>query len=297
MKYQAPFNSGGNPDAGWINGNPSTGTEGSIPSAAAFEQPLRELHALIAKSGITPADADLTQLAQAVRSQSLNYRVAGGTANALTVTLDPAITAPVPGLVLRLIPGATNTGPATLDAGGGALPVEYADGTDVYAGEIAAGRLVELVCDGSRWIVLNPLVYFNRQTPFGARQTRAFTPNVALSDISATGSAYNTAQSITVTGTRYLDLTGYAAFLNTNAQLATITGRFRIYNTLTPGTITAYDYLGVAVNNSLQAPISLRTRVTGLDPSQTYVVQLAVQKGQAIGPTPVLDTLIFALHE
>ncbi|KRE07471.1 hypothetical protein ASE63_22490 [Bosea sp. Root381] len=46
----------------------------------------------IAKAGLTIDDADIDRLAKAIRSLGGNYRLAGGTANALSITLDPAPT-------------------------------------------------------------------------------------------------------------------------------------------------------------------------------------------------------------
>ena len=47
------------PNAPYINGNPTTGTMGSIPPAASIENPQREIVNFITDSGLTPTDADL----------------------------------------------------------------------------------------------------------------------------------------------------------------------------------------------------------------------------------------------
>lgn len=76
MKYQPPFD----PDfsgpvdgiynadaaAAYVNGNPATGQEGSIPPGEAWEHPLRELVHLITFSGQTPDHADLEQVRKAI---------------------------------------------------------------------------------------------------------------------------------------------------------------------------------------------------------------------------------------
>jgi hypothetical protein len=76
MKYQPPFlpgftSAGGiynpNANAGYVNGNPQTGVEGSYPPAEAIEHPLREIMAVIQDAGLTPSATDLTQLLQALR--------------------------------------------------------------------------------------------------------------------------------------------------------------------------------------------------------------------------------------
>ena len=61
MKYKQPYGVS-DPNAAYINGNPSTGTMGSIPPAASIENPQREIVNFINDSGLTPTDADLHQL-------------------------------------------------------------------------------------------------------------------------------------------------------------------------------------------------------------------------------------------
>ena len=77
MKYQPPYGIT-DPNAGYINGNPAAGIEGSIPPAAAFEFPMREIVSAIQYSNFTPSDGDLQQLLKAIRSQFLNFVVDQG---------------------------------------------------------------------------------------------------------------------------------------------------------------------------------------------------------------------------
>ncbi|MEP9397935.1 hypothetical protein [Mesorhizobium sp. KR2-14] len=70
MKYQPPVNSVPNeldPEPVYVNGDPAAGRKGSIPPAKAIEHPMRELLNLIVGAGLTPDEADLTQVLQAVR--------------------------------------------------------------------------------------------------------------------------------------------------------------------------------------------------------------------------------------
>jgi len=69
MDYNPPV--GGSPGDPYINGNPTTGTEGSIPPAAAVEFPQREIVAAIVAAGLTPDNGDLTQLAAAIKAMTL----------------------------------------------------------------------------------------------------------------------------------------------------------------------------------------------------------------------------------
>ncbi len=66
MKYWAPFGQP-DPDASFVNGDPGSGIEGSIPDCRGFEQPQREIVAVIEAAGLTPTGLDLTQLLQAIR--------------------------------------------------------------------------------------------------------------------------------------------------------------------------------------------------------------------------------------
>lgn len=77
MKYQPPFDPAlldpvdgihnDDPDAPYVNGDPRTGREGSIPPAATFEHPLRELVHLIDYSGQDPSHLDLEQVRKAIK--------------------------------------------------------------------------------------------------------------------------------------------------------------------------------------------------------------------------------------
>jgi len=77
VKYQPPFDPGFggpvngiyNPDANaaYVNGNPATGQEGSIPPMEALDHPMRELVHLIVSAGLTPSHSDLEQVRKAIK--------------------------------------------------------------------------------------------------------------------------------------------------------------------------------------------------------------------------------------
>lgn len=71
MRYSQPYGTP-QPPLGeyprFINGNPVTGTEGSIPPATAFDENQIEIVTVIANAGLTPDHGDLTQLWQALQS-------------------------------------------------------------------------------------------------------------------------------------------------------------------------------------------------------------------------------------
>ena len=67
MKYSQPYGVV-DPRARYVNGNPATGTQGSIPPATALDEDQFEIEYVISQAGFTPSHADLTQLWQALQS-------------------------------------------------------------------------------------------------------------------------------------------------------------------------------------------------------------------------------------
>jgi hypothetical protein len=151
VKYQPPYGTT-DPNAPYINGDPSQGREGSIPPAAAFEQPMREIVGVISKSGLTPSDNDLLQLTIGVRSQRLNYAVDTNPTpnpNALTVAYDPPILAYEEGLTLHVRVKSTNVdGQVSINAGPGRVPVRRMNNSDLAAGDLPIGCIATLIYDG-----------------------------------------------------------------------------------------------------------------------------------------------------
>src|SRR3954447_20644484 len=92
MKDNQPYGVS-DPNAAYINGDPSTGTAGSIPPAASIEYPQREIVNLIADASLTPANTDLHQLSKAIQSTLLWSDDDAGTASQIQVTQTPAPTA------------------------------------------------------------------------------------------------------------------------------------------------------------------------------------------------------------
>src|SRR5262252_9003251 len=114
MRYQAPYGVL-DPNAGYINGDPSIGRAGSIPPAAAFEQPMREIVQCITGCGITPSDADLQQLWKALQIAPWiqEYAPDTGSANVYSAAINPVPTQLYVGMVVRVKISNTNTGPST----------------------------------------------------------------------------------------------------------------------------------------------------------------------------------------
>lgn len=112
-----------------------------------------QVGAAVDLSGLSYGMSDDFLLAKAMRSQRLNYSAATGSANALTIALDPAPTdlSELVGTPIRLLINATQTGSATLKVGNlAAVPIRYRDGRDLFAGELTAGDIVEVVLNASR---------------------------------------------------------------------------------------------------------------------------------------------------
>jgi hypothetical protein len=155
MKYVPPYGTS-DPDAPYINGDPSTGTEGSIPPADAFNEPLRELHNLVAYSAYTPSDTDLSQVTQSVRRQWVNWGVDTGSVNALSIALQPPIIAYEAGTPLRVLVANTNTGACTINVNGlGVRSIKRPDGSNVAANDLKAGGIANLVDDGANYQLVN----------------------------------------------------------------------------------------------------------------------------------------------
>jgi hypothetical protein len=155
LKYQPPWGTDPNGNAPYINGNPAEGVGGSIPPAAVFEYPQRELLGVIEKSGIVPSDGDLLQLAKSIRSQALNYAIDTGVADALLVAYDPPITAYTAGLTLHVRVRATNNGPTSINAGPGIRQILKMNGAVLGAADLPVGGIATFVYDGTAFQLSN----------------------------------------------------------------------------------------------------------------------------------------------
>jgi hypothetical protein len=143
MKYEQPFGVS-DPNASYINGNPSTGTMGSIPPAASIENPQREIVNFIADANLVPADTDLHQLGRSVQSNGVIYCDDQGTQNQLAITLSPPIIVKSP---------ISNTGPSTLKVNALA-PIAIVRSTDqapLTLGDISANCLQAYGYDGTHF--------------------------------------------------------------------------------------------------------------------------------------------------
>src|ERR1017187_2059126 len=157
MKYNQPFDQPSNPNASYVNGNPATGTPGSIPPAAVFENPQRDLANFITDSGLTPSDSDLHQISKSVQSGAVDFGIDTGAADAIVVALNPVPNSLTVGMTVRIKKGASPNAltTTTLNVGLGANTVKRSGGAAVAAGDIPANSVMEYSWDGSYWQLTN----------------------------------------------------------------------------------------------------------------------------------------------
>ena len=95
---------------------------------------------------------------------------AGGTADALTLTLTPPITAYVPGMVVRFVAAADNISATPTLSIDGVTPAVIArdDGGTLAAGDIKGGSVYEVVYSGTQWR-LTSITYQQAQGNDGAQ--------------------------------------------------------------------------------------------------------------------------------
>jgi hypothetical protein len=155
MLYNQPYGVT-DPDAPYINGNPATGTMGSIPPAAAIEHPQREIVNFLNDSAFTPDANDLRQLSKSVQGGVVNYCDDQGTPNFLAITPTPPLAGYVLGQHFRIKVANANTQAVQISVSGlGWLPVVHADGTPMGGGELYANQIIEVAYNGANaWQML-----------------------------------------------------------------------------------------------------------------------------------------------
>ena len=155
MLYNQPYGVT-DPDAPYINGNPATGTMGSIPPAAAIEHPQREIVNFLNDSLWTPDSNDLRQLSKSIQSGVVNYCQDQGTTNFIAITPIPPLAGYVLGQHFRIKLANPNTGPVQINVSGlGWLPVVHADNTPMGGGELYVNQIIDVAYNGNNaWQML-----------------------------------------------------------------------------------------------------------------------------------------------
>lgn len=114
--------------------------------------PIGNIWNVILKSGITPDTDKLLDLTRAIRAQKFNFFIGAGTANALSITMEPtpADWADLIGVPLRIVPAVANTGAATLAVSGlaGTKQIVSMFGTSLVGGQLVGP--VEMIYDGTK---------------------------------------------------------------------------------------------------------------------------------------------------
>lgn len=187
MRYQQPYDQT-NPNAPYVDGNPSAGIMGSIPRAAAIEHPQREIINAIQQSGLSPDASDLGQLWKAIQGaasgaaapteQLVHFGVDTGSANRLVSDVTPNIATYRPGALYFIKAAFAPSGPAIGNFDGrGDRSVVRLDGSAIQGGDWAAGDLLPIADDGDRLVLLRSRVAFYRGANTGS--VNAITADVA----------------------------------------------------------------------------------------------------------------------
>jgi hypothetical protein len=142
------------------------------------------------------ARTDSINLGQA-QDMSIQWAAVSGTANAIVLTLTPAITTYVAGQTWKFKATATNTLAATVNAGGGVIAVRY-NNAALVGGEIVNGRTYELTYDGTVAQLSN---YHEATIPIAAGGTGQITAALAFAALkqAATDSATGVVEKATQT--------------------------------------------------------------------------------------------------
>lgn len=136
----------------------------------------------------------LVQLTQ-LQTQSTNYGVDTGVANAYVVGFTPAIgTAPPAGTPIRFLTGNANNGATTINAGWGAAPLVRRDGSACVGGEVGAGVITDTIWDGTHFEYQGTAPATSAAVAAGTDTQSAITPaQLANASFSPSGSMVWTA--------------------------------------------------------------------------------------------------------
>jgi hypothetical protein len=157
LKYNQPFGIS-DVNAGFINGDPEIDRAGSIPPAAVFEYPQRELVALVGFSGLTPSDADLTQVSKAIQTGKIWYGIdVSTTPGQVIVALSPTPDNYYPGMTVRVKIANDNPGASIFKIDPRIFfPIRSNQGlTELVRNDLRANTIAELTFDGNYWRLMS----------------------------------------------------------------------------------------------------------------------------------------------
>ncbi len=312
MLFNAPSGSS-DANASYVGKNVAAGTQGSRVPPLAVEAPQREIVAIVAAAqamGLdAPTNTDLRQMLKAVRSGLLNRFPATGTPDAVAIAPQPVYVALVEGMRFRFkMPGAagavhTTVTPTFAVNGLAPVPILRRDGAAPAKGDLVAGRVAEAEIDGAGAarivgaLASETVAAVLPYTPAGAKKKTAFTTYALTSIVGV--NVDNTAQTLTVTGASYVDVTAATSiYYNADANSTMRTGviaRVALYQGAT--LVQDADYhIGSVLSPFETAPLVLRQVFQGLDPAVTYTIKLLVTKSQSTDNQNVNDTYLIAYY-
>jgi hypothetical protein len=151
MLYNQPYGIT-DTDAPYINGNPATGTMGSIPPAHSIEHPQREIVNFIKDSALIPSAVDLHQLGKSVQSGMVNWALDEGVVNDIQINPIVPIDGYHVGQYFRIKMLHLNSSQVTVNVNGvGRVPLVHTDSTPLNAYELLSGQLIEIAYDGANF--------------------------------------------------------------------------------------------------------------------------------------------------
>ncbi|MCX8045262.1 MAG: tail fiber protein [Anoxybacillus gonensis] len=134
----------------------------SLPNASTTQAGIVQLNDTLTSTSTTQAATAnaVKQVNDALAAHSADYvkhpgyGVATGSANAYSVTLNPAPTQYVEGMAIAVKINVDNTGPSTINVNGlGAKAIKKPNGNDVAAGNLKAGSIYTLRYNGTNFIL------------------------------------------------------------------------------------------------------------------------------------------------
>lgn len=214
--------------------------------------------------GNASAATDAMNLRSVVNGSGVYVGTVGGTANAITLTANPAIAAYAVGQAFRFIVGTTNTGAVTIATSGLAvrdLKKRVSGGlVAVVANDLIAGNEYAIYDDGTQYVLEGVRVYSH-----GADIASASTINLdtATGDcVDITGTTSVTAITLAEGEERTLRFTGILTFTNGaslvlpgGANITTAAGDFAVVRGYASGVVRCVSYTTASgapiVNNAI----------------------------------------------
>lgn len=138
--------------------------------------------------GAATARTHYAQAAQIADGALIYGGTAGGTANALTATLSPAVTAYATGMMVAVKIASTNTSTVTLNINSvSATAVKHRDGsTALAAGDLVSGQMAIFEYTGSVWALMTPGSGAKPTVQHSARNVLLNTTSGTQTDMDAT---------------------------------------------------------------------------------------------------------------